>query len=89
VSYAVQLITPEEKERLYQNYEFMFLYTNKAEIYGCCAKLLTEVEHVKNVREDNVYTTSENTRSHGRRIVLEEADQPMTINIILTRKLLS
>jgi hypothetical protein len=79
MSYSVQLITPEEKERLYQSYEPRFLYTNKAEIYGCCMKLLTEIEHVKNQWEDNFYTMSENTRSHGRLIVLEEAGQPMTI----------
>lgn len=52
MSYAVQLITPEEKDHLYQSYESRFLYTNKAEIYGCCVKLLTEVEHVKTVWED-------------------------------------
>jgi hypothetical protein len=79
MGYSVQLITPEEKEELYQNYEHRFLYTNKAEVYGCCIKLLTEVEHVKNQWEDNFYTMSENTRSHGRLIVLEEAGQPMTI----------
>jgi hypothetical protein len=79
MSYTVQLITPEEKDHLYQSYEQRFLYMNKAEIYGCCVKLLTEVEHVKNVWEDNFYTMSENTRSHARLIVLEEAGQPMTI----------
>jgi len=79
MSYAVQIITPEEKDSLYQRYESRFLYTNKAEIYGCCVKLLTEVEHVKNRWEDNFYTMSENTRSHGRLVVLEEAGQPMTI----------
>jgi hypothetical protein len=79
MSYSVQLITPEEKDKLYQSYEPRFLYTNKAEVYGCCIKLLTEVEHVKNQWEDNFYTMSENTRSHGRLIVLEETGQPMSI----------
>ena len=79
MSYSVQLITPEEKGALYQRYESRFLYTNKAEVYGCCVKLLTELEHVKNQWEDNFYTMSEDTRSHGRLIVLEEAGQPMTI----------
>jgi len=79
MSYSVQLITPEEKDKLYQNYENRFLYTNKAEIYGCCVKLLTEIEFVKNQWEDNFYTMSENVRSHGRLIVLEEPGQPTTI----------
>jgi hypothetical protein len=79
MSYSVQLITPEEKDRLYQRYEKRFLYTNKAEIYGCCVKLLTEIEYVKNEWEDNFYMMSESVRSHGRLIVLEEPDQPMSI----------
>ncbi len=78
-SYSVQLISPEEKEKLYQQYENRLLYTNKAEIYGCCVKVLTEIEHVKNEWEDNFFTMSESVRSHGRLIVLEEPGQPITI----------
>ncbi len=78
-SYSVQLITPEEKEQLFQSYEGRVLYTNKAEIYGCCIKLLTEVERVHNEWEDNFYAMSESIRSHGRLIVLEEKGQPMTV----------
>jgi len=78
-SYFVQLITPQEKEALYQQYEDRLLYTNKAEIYGCCLKLLTEIERVKDEWEDNFFTMGENTRSHGRLIVLEEPNQPITI----------
>jgi hypothetical protein len=78
-TYSVQIISPEEKNKLYQIYEDRFLYTNKAEIYGCCIKLLTEIEHVKNEWEDNFFTMGENTRSHGRLIVLEEPNQPISI----------
>jgi hypothetical protein len=78
-SYSVQLITPQEKESLYQKYEERLLYTNKAEIYGCCIKLLTEIEHLKNEWEDNFFTMGENTRSHGRIIALEEPNQPISI----------
>jgi hypothetical protein len=77
--YSVQLIGSEEKDKLYQQYEDRFLYTAKAEIYGCCIKLLTEVEYVKNRWEDNFYTMSEDVRSHGRLIVLEEPGQQMTV----------
>ncbi len=69
--YSVQLISPQEKERLYQLYESQLLYSNKADVYGCCIKLLTELEHVKNEWTDNFFSMSENTRSHGRLIVLE------------------
>jgi len=41
MGYLVQLIDAEEKDRLYQEYEDRFLYTRKAEVYGCCIKLVT------------------------------------------------
>jgi hypothetical protein len=75
----VQLISPEETQRLYEQYENRLFYTNKAEIYGCCIKILTELERVKNEWEDNFFTMGENTRSHGRLIVLEEPEQPMSV----------
>ncbi|MFB3890031.1 MAG: HPr kinase/phosphorylase [Candidatus Bathyarchaeia archaeon] len=78
-TYSVQLISPEEKDTLYQALEPRFLYTNKAEVYGCCIKLLTEVERVQNEWEDNFYTMSENTRSHGRLIVMEEPGKPLSV----------
>jgi hypothetical protein len=79
MSYSVELITPQEKEELYEKYEPRFLYTNKAEIYGCCIKLLTELDYVNAQWEDNFYSMSEYIRSHARLIVLEEAGQPMRI----------
>ena len=78
-SYSVQLISPQEKETLCEQYKDRLLYTNKAEIYGCCIKLSTELEYVKDEWENNFFTMGENTRSHGRLIVLQEPNQPMTI----------
>jgi len=78
-SYFVQIITPQEKEKLFQQYENRFLYTDKAEVYGCCIKLLTEVKQVHDKWEDNFYTMSENTRSHGRIVVMEEPGQPLNV----------
>ncbi len=79
MGYAVELIDSEEKDRLYKKYEDRFLYTEKAEIYGCCMKLLTELEYVKDRWVDNLYSMSENVRSHGRLVVLQEPTQEMTI----------
>jgi hypothetical protein len=79
LSYPIQLISPEEKEQLYQKYESRLLYTNKADIYGTCIKLLTESRVVKDTWEDNFYTMGENTRSHGRLIVLTEPGQPLSV----------
>ena len=72
MSYSVQLISPEEKDQLYEAYEPQLLYTSKAEIYGCCIKILTDSEATKNKWEDNFFSANENNRSHGRLIVLSE-----------------
>lgn len=79
MSYPVQLIEPEEKDRLFETYEQRILYTSKIGIYGCCIKLLTDLEQVKDRWEDNFYSADENLRSHGRLIVLNEPNQPMTV----------
>ena len=79
MSYIVKLITPDEKDILLKNYEDRFLYTSKADVYGCCIKLLTDIERVKNLWEDNFFSMSENTRSHGRLFVSEEAGEPMSV----------
>lgn len=72
IIYEVELIGAEEKDRLFERYEDRFLYTGKSEIYGCCIKILTDDERVMNRWEDNFYTMSENIRSHGRLVVLDE-----------------
>lgn len=69
--YEVRLITPEEKAELFEGNLNRYLYTDKANIYGCCIKLLTELEEVKDWWEDNFYTADENMRSHGRLVVLK------------------
>ena len=79
MSYAVELINTEEKDKLYETYESQLLYTSKAEIYGCCMKILTDSEATKNKWEDNFFTANENNRSHGRLIVLSKPGQPFSI----------
>jgi len=78
-SYKVQLIDTEEKDRLYEKYEKRFLYTRKASIYGCCIKLLTDVDFVKERWDDNFYSMSEDVRSHGRLIVVEEPGKELSV----------
>jgi hypothetical protein len=79
MSYTVEQINPEEKDRLYEIYESQLLYTSKAEIYGCCMKILTDSEVTKNKWEDNFFTANENNRSHGRLIVLSQPGQPFSV----------
>ena len=74
--YSVELITPRKTTELYDRYTDRYtdryLYTRKANVYGCCIKLLTELEDEKERWDDNFYTTDENLRSHGRLIVLKD-----------------
>ncbi len=77
--YSVELIDVNEKDRLYRKYEKRFLYTRKASVYGCCIKLLTDSAYMKDEWDDNFYTMSEDTRSHGRLIVLEESGQGLSV----------
>ncbi|MDR0373891.1 MAG: hypothetical protein LBI79_10190 [Nitrososphaerota archaeon] len=79
MSYKVQLISPQEKDRLFENAAPRVLYTSKADIYGCCIKLLTHSRQIKDLWEDNFYSANENMRSHGRLIVLSEPNQPLSV----------
>jgi hypothetical protein len=79
MSYTVQLITPQEKEALFEAYKTKLLYTSKSDIYGCCIKILTDSEDTKNKWEDNFFTANENNRSHGRLVVVSEPRQPLTV----------
>jgi hypothetical protein len=49
MSYHVKLIDMIEKDRLLQKYQDRFLYTPKVDVYGCCIKLLTDIENLKNL----------------------------------------
>ncbi len=73
--YDIEIIGPDVREELYSKYAARFLYTRKAEIYGCCIKLLTDQEHTKNMWDDNFYNMSESVRSHGSIIVLDDPKQ--------------
>jgi len=75
----VQLIDAEEKDRLYEKYEKRYLYTRKASVYGCCIKLLTDSEYVKERWDDNFYSMSEDVRSHGRIIMMEEPGEELSV----------
>ncbi len=77
--YKVELITPEESEELFNCYKKRYLYTKKANIYGCCVKLLTEMKNIKDNWEENFYAMDENIRYHGRLIVISEKDGKLDV----------
>lgn len=47
------------------------LISRKANIYGCCIKLLTDSRSFAEIWSDNFYSADENSRSHGRMIAVE------------------
>ncbi len=70
--YRVKPISIEEKDRLMEKYGERLLYEERADIYGCCIKLLTDMRYVKERWEESFYPMSAHVRSHGRLIVTSE-----------------
>ena len=77
--YEVELISIEDKNKLMKKYEDRFLYEERADIYGCCIKLLTDIKYVKERWEENFYPMSAHVRSHGRLIVTEEEGEKLKV----------
>jgi hypothetical protein len=73
MSYSVELISIEQKEEMVRRYSPSILYEMKAEIYGCCMKLLTGSLSVKSRWEENFYSASQSIRSHGRLYVVGDS----------------
>jgi len=71
MAYKVTLISPEEKESLYDRHHLDPFHTCKADVHGCAIKLYTMDHGVKDLWEDNFYAMSEGVRSHGRVIMLK------------------
>ena len=77
--YEIELITIERKDELMRLYSRAVHYEERADIYGCCIKLLTNLKYVKERWEENFYPMSAQIRSHGRLVVVEEKDKPLTV----------
>jgi len=77
--YEVRLISIEERNRLMERYGDRFLYEEKADIYGCCIKLLTDLRYVKERWEESFYPMSASIRSHGRLVVVNEGEEAQKV----------
>jgi hypothetical protein len=77
--YQVRIITPEEKDQLYEEYSSVKFFSLKAEVYGCCIKLLTTDRRIKEMWEDNFYAMSESVRSHGRVVMIDLPGEAMKV----------
>ncbi|MEM3828506.1 MAG: hypothetical protein QXP36_04765 [Conexivisphaerales archaeon] len=77
--YEVKLISVEEKDRLMEKYGESLLYEERADIYGCCIKLLTDIKYMKERWEESFYPMSAHVRSHGRLIVTNEENMEQQV----------
>lgn len=75
MGYTITLISVEEKEDLVKRYASRIRYELKSEIYGCCIKLLTDSAVVRDRWSDNLYSMSQNVRSHGRLYVFNDPEE--------------
>ncbi len=76
MKYEVELIEPEEKDRLIgEKYKESVSYGGKANLEGTCIKLLTNIEEFKDMWTDNFKTMSEDIRPHGRVFALSTEDE--------------
>jgi hypothetical protein len=73
--YSVEPISIEVKEELSRFYSKQILYEAKSDIYGCCIKLLTGIQWVKDRWEENFFSMSHSIRSHGRLYVVEDSSR--------------
>jgi hypothetical protein len=77
--YEVELFSIKDKSALMEKYVERLLYEERADIYGCCIKLLTDTKYVKERWEENFYPMSAHVRSHGRMIVVEEKNEKQRV----------
>lgn len=77
--YLVEHISIEKRDALFEKYKSLFLYEKKANIYGICVKLITDDVFVKDMWEENFFTMSENIRSHGRLLVINDKKEPLRV----------
>ena len=71
-NYDVKLITPREKDRMFDELKWKVLFERKANIHGACVKLLTDNEEFKEEWEDNFKFMNEDIRPHAKIFSVED-----------------
>jgi len=79
LKYEVELISIEDRNALMRKYSERLLYEERADINGCCIKLLTDQKYTKERWEENFYPMSAHVRSHGRIISVEEKGEKQRV----------
>ncbi|MBR1369258.1 aldolase [Methanocalculus chunghsingensis] len=73
MGYDCVLIDSHTKDELLGGINQSVLYEVRAEIYGCCVKLMTDSRPVRDRFAENFFFASQSIRSHGRLYVLHDA----------------
>ena len=73
--YQVEVITPEEKEGMFDELVASIRYERKANIHGACVKLLTDNPNFKEEWEDNFKFMNEDIRPHAKVFSIEDGNQ--------------
>jgi hypothetical protein len=73
--YEVEIIDPEERQKLSDKLTESVKYERKANIHGACVKLLTDNKDFKDEWEDNFKFMNEDIRPHSKVFALENADK--------------
>jgi hypothetical protein len=71
-NYYVEIITPHEKDRMFDELKWKVLFERKANIHGACVKLLTDNEEFKEEWEDNFKFMNEDIRPHTKIFSVED-----------------
>jgi hypothetical protein len=75
--YPIEIIGTDEKQRFYTSLMKRPLVSRKANVYGCCIKLMTDSKPFAEIWSDNFYSADENNRSHGRIMAVEDPSKPL------------
>jgi len=70
-----EMITKSKKDHLIDELMNKYLYEEKAELNGCCIKLITDDQMFKEMWQDNFKHISEFIRPHGRIFALKDEEK--------------
>lgn len=73
--YEVEIITPQVKDRIFQDVAGKVKYERKANIHGACVKLLTDNPDFKEEWEDNFKFMNEDIRPHTKIFTVEDGGE--------------
>lgn len=73
---VAEMISKSKKDHLIDDLKSTYLHEEKAEINGCCIKLITDNTNFKEMWQDNFNHISEFIRPHGRIFSLNDPSKP-------------